>query len=80
MSDLSTIHTAFTDLWKMYKTVRLGEQSLSWAVMEGDRIVKASGNNLMIRDMVFAAWNELDRTAHAQMDMKDELYGQPLNR
>ena len=60
MSNLSTIHTAFTDLWKMYKTVRLGEQSPSWAVMEGDRIVRASESDPMVKAMLGAVWNGLD--------------------
>lgn len=74
---LQDYHTGITDAWKMFKAVRNGEIDLTAAIQESDRIVKAAEGNQMIKDIIFAIWNEIDREAlkHQQMSMNDLMYG-----
>ena len=73
-------HAHYNACWQLFKKVRENEQSLDWAVKEGERILKESGNDLMIKGIIFAIWNQLDRDSQKQIEMKDIIYGQPLNR
>lgn len=72
---LQDYHTGITDAWKMFKAVRNGEMSYTEAIQESDRIVKAAGGNQMIKEIVFAVWNEIDREHIKQMSMNDLMYG-----